>query len=352
MFILHSDKLTILGKEIFKAQGLSASNAKFLTKTLVEASLTGHDSHGVIYFVRYSERIQEGFIDPQAKPEIIKESPTTALVDGHFAPGQITAKTVIETAVEKAKKNGISGVGAYNCNHIGRVGYYTNWAADQDLVALMFVNVSRPAATVFGGTGKVFGTNPFSASVPTGEAKSFLVDYATSVVAAGKITFARSKGEKIPTSWSRDKEGNMTDDPMAVKQGGWLLPFGEYKGYGLQMINELLGAVMTGSRTGFEPNREPPSTNGVFTIAFNPEVFIGLEAFKRDADKLLRQVKSVPPEPGKRVLYPGEPEWETKERRLKEGIPLPEETWTSIWRLAEKLGIDPIPYGPKPPGSK
>jgi len=308
MFVFQAEKLKEIGTEIFTAQGMTRERAEFIADTLVEANLTGHDSHGVFYFVRYSDRIRERFIDPKAEPTIAKETASTALIDGRWAPGQITALKVTETAVEKAKRQRISAVGAFRCNHIGRGGYYTNLAASRGVAALMFVNVGHPAVTVFNGTGSVFGTNPFSAAVPTGKSKSFLLDYATSVVAEGKISVARSKGEKIPTHWTR--------------------------------VMELLGAVMTGSRTGFEPDTDPPSTNGVFAIAFDPEAFIGLDNFRQGADELFKKVKHVEPEPGKRVLIPGEPEWETKERRLRDGIPIPEETWNQITELTSKLGIE------------
>jgi len=124
----------------------------------VEANLTGHDSHGVTYYSAYSNRIKEGHIDVKADPKTVKETPSSALVDGGWAPGQITAMYAMELAVKKAKENDVSAVGAYNCNHIGRVGYYTNWAAERDIIAMMFVNVGNPSATVFNGTTRVFGT--------------------------------------------------------------------------------------------------------------------------------------------------------------------------------------------------
>ena len=121
MIVVLSERLLKLGKDIFKAQGLSDEKAKFLTETLVEANLTGHDSHGVFYFVTYSERIKDGFIKLDAAPTITSETPTTALIDGGYAPGQITAKKMAEVAVAKAKEHMVSAVGAFNCNHIGRI---------------------------------------------------------------------------------------------------------------------------------------------------------------------------------------------------------------------------------------
>jgi LDH2 family malate/lactate/ureidoglycolate dehydrogenase len=160
------------------------------------------------------------------------------------------------------------------------------------------------------------------------------------VVADGKLKVARAKNAKIPTHWGKDKEGNPTDDPFAIREGGWLLPFGLYKGYCLQLVSELLGAILTGSRIGPDPYRIPPSPNGIFMVVINPEAFVGLEKFKRDSDDLFSYVKNVVPEPGHRVLIPGQPEREMKDKRKKEGIPIPDETWKSIIKLSKKLGIE------------
>jgi LDH2 family malate/lactate/ureidoglycolate dehydrogenase len=339
MIVVSAGKLSKLGIDIFKAQGLSREKSEFLVETLVEANLTNHDSHGVHYFVLYSERIKEGHIDVDAEPIIAQETHATALIDGKYAPGQIIARRLTEVAVAKAKENMVSAVGAFNCNHIGRIGYYTNWAAKQGVIALMFVNVGGPSVSVHGGMGKSFGTNPVSVGIPTEEAKPFLMDYATSVVAAGKISVARAKHAKIPLHWTRDKHGNPTDDPFAMREGGWLLPFGEYKGYALQLVSELLGAVLTGSRVGMDPDQIPPSTNGVFMIAVDPGAFVGLDTFREGVDDVIRRVKEIEPEPGNRVMIPGEPEWESKESRLADGVPVPEETWDGIVNLAGELGL-------------
>lgn len=344
MIVLPADRLRALGTAIFSAQGAPRDKAELVADTLVEASLTGHDSHGVRYFVRYSDRIRRGLVDVGAEPVVVKETASSALVDGRWAFGQVTALRVMELAAEKAEAHVVGAAGAYNCNHVGRVGYYTAWAARRGLVAMMFVNVGNQVVAIHGGLGRVFGTNPLSAAAPAGDAGPFLIDYATSVVAQGKVTIAGAENERIPTHWTRDKLGRLTDDPGDLADGGWLLPFGGHKGYCLQLLVELMGAVMTGSRSGLDPVGEPPSPNGVFAVAIDPEGFVGREAFKKRAEKVFQGVKTTTPEPGGRVLIPGEPEWETRERRLREGVPLPEETWRQITELAEEIGIAPRLY--------
>jgi LDH2 family malate/lactate/ureidoglycolate dehydrogenase len=341
MVVISADELRELGLKIFTAQGTPIDKARFLVDTLIEGNLTGHDSHGIQYYVRYSERIRNGYIKPAEEPLIVKESPSSALIDGRWGFGQTTAKKLTEVAIAKAKENMVAGVGAYNCNHIGRIGYYTNLAAQNDVIATLFVNVGNPSVSVYNGLGKTLGTNPFSVSVPTNGDTPFLVDYATSVVAHGKVAVARAKHAKIPKHWARDKYGRVTDDPEDVYNGGWLLPFGEYKGYGLQMASELLGAILTGSRPGLPYVANPPSPNGVFMLAVNPEGFIGLEAFKDRASQLLRDVKKLTPVSGERILVPGEPEKESKQKRLLEGITVPEETWGQILELCKSLKIKP-----------
>ena len=340
MIKVPAGKITELGIEIFTKQGTSLDRATFLVETLVEANLAGHDSHGVYYYTRYSDRIKQGYIKPMAEPTIVNETPGTAFIDGNWTFGQITAKKLVETAVDKAKENMVSAVGAFNCNHIGRIGYYTNWAAKQGIISTFYVNVGHPIVSVHNGLGKTFGTNPYSASVPTNGDIPFLVDYATSVVAAGKLSVASAKKAKIPKYWTRDQYGRVNDDPNILSAGGWLLPFGEYKGYGLQMVVELLGAVLTGSRVGPSGVDIPPSPNGIFMMAVNPEAFVGLEEFTKTTDALLKQVHDWPALGGERVMVPGEPEKETKEKRLKEGIELPDTTWSEIMALCAELNID------------
>ncbi len=241
--------------------------------------------------------------------------------------------------MEKAKENMVAAVGTFNTNHIGRIGYYTELAAKQGIITTLYVNVGHPIVSVHNGHGPVFGTNPYSASVPVGGDIPFLVDYATSVVAAGRLSVARAAEKKIPAHWTLDKDGKANDSPTVLSEGGWLLPFGLYKGMGLMMVSELLGAVLTGSRVGPSGITSPPSPNGVFMMAVNPEAFVGLDEFVKNTDSLLKQVKDWKPLEGERVMVPGEPEKEKKAYRLANGVKLPVDTWNEIEALCKGLDI-------------
>jgi uncharacterized oxidoreductase len=341
MIVTEAQGLKELGVQIFVALGASKQKAELVTETLVKANLCGHDSHGVFFFPVYGNRIKQGYIHPKENPRIIKETPSSAYIDGRWGFGQVVAMKMMETAVEKAKTNMIAAIGAYNVNHIGRLGYYTTWATEQDMIGMMFANVGNPLVSPFHGTGRTFGTNPVSISSPTATGENFLMDYATSLAAAGKLNVARAKHAKIPTHWARDKNGNPTDDTNAFYDDGYLLGFGEHKGYGLQIASELLGAALTGSRTSMEDSKNPPSPNGVFCIAINPEAFVGLEAFKLKSAEVIKIIKSRKPEKGETVLVPGDPERISCRQRLREGIPLPEDTWWEISKISLELGLDP-----------
>jgi LDH2 family malate/lactate/ureidoglycolate dehydrogenase len=319
MIITEAQGLRELGTKIFVALGAPKSKAEFVAETLVEANLCGHDSHGAFYFPVYGERIRQGYIQPKENPRIVKETPTSAYIDGRWGFGQIAAKKMIATAVEKASTNMVAAVGGFNINHIGRLGYYTTWVTEQNMIGMMFANVGNPIVSPFHGAEKAFGTNPASISTPTSTGENFLMDYATSLAAAGKLSVARAKHVKVPSHWIRDKNGNPTDDPNAFYEG----------------------AVLTGSRASMDNSQNPPSPNGVFCIAINPEAFIGLDAFKKKSSEVISYVKSRKPERGETVLIPGDPERISKKKRLSEGIPLPEDSWDQIIKISLELGLDP-----------
>jgi LDH2 family malate/lactate/ureidoglycolate dehydrogenase len=326
---------------------------------LIEANLVGHDSHGIHYVTRYAERIKNGTIDPTARPEVTNDTPSTAIIDGHWTFGQVTATKATRLAIEKAKKTSISAVGAIHCNHIGRLGAYTMLAAESDMVGFLMANVVHPVVQPFGGASRVFGTNPISVAAPAGEEKPFLLDFATSSVAEGKVGVAAMSREKIPLGWIVDNDGHDTDDPLdfslqngSVGENGRLLSFGArdgHKGYCLSILMEILGGILPGGGSIVDEDAHVYE-NGLLVIALDIKKFTPLKRFKSRMDSLFKKVHSSPVNPEfqyDEVQVPGNYEWRNREKRLKEGIDVPQPTWDQIRSLAAELNVNS-----KPPSSK
>jgi len=341
----------MLGVAIFERLGASQGDAALVIDTLIDANLVGHDSHGIIYITRYAERIRKGIIDPNQKPQVTNESPSTAIVDGNWTFGQVTAKKTMEVAIEKAKKSSISAVGAFHCNHIGRLGAYTMMAAENDMIGFLMANSSHLTVQPYGGASPVLGTNPISVAIPSEKMKPFLLDFATSAVAEGKIWLAAVNGVKVPLGWIVDKNGNDTDNPLDFSMlgkpvSGRLRTFGardSHKGYCLSILIEILGGILTGAGSVIDGENVHPNENGLLAIVMDIQRFKSTEAFKKRVDSLFTIIHKEPVDPrsqNSHVQVPGEFEWLNRERNLKDGINVPNMVWDQIVNLAEELGID------------
>ncbi|MHB1007336.1 MAG: Ldh family oxidoreductase [Chloroflexota bacterium] len=325
---------------IFQAVGAPADIATYEATSLVENNLMGHDSHGVIRVAKYVEWIQTGTIVPGARPEIVKETPTTAIVSGKWAFGQVAAHYGAQVAIHKAKEANIAAVGLVQQNHIGRLGEFTAMMARAGMVGILTTGGWRPpvaGVTPFGGAGRALGTNPYSFAVPTGNHDVVLVDFATSVVAEGKLQVARAKGTPLPQGVVLDKQGNPSTNAEDFYNGGVMLPFGGHKGYALSLLADLLGGLLSGGDLfGSAENQ-----TGTFMICVNVEAFRSLADFAGAVDRRLDEIKAVPPAPGfTEVLIPGEPELRTHAQRSEEGIALPDATWQALVQTGENLGLN------------
>ncbi|MCL4498962.1 MAG: Ldh family oxidoreductase [Chloroflexi bacterium] len=345
MIVQSAGRLTEVSQKIFEAVGCPPDIAHRVTAALVDANLVGHDSHGVIRIPTYVTAVREGHVIPNARPTVIRETAVTALVDGQWAFGQLSAHFATEQAIAKAKSGGISMVGIVRCNHIGRLGEYATMATDAGIAAIVTASGfggRGVSAAPFGGAKPVLGTNPIAVGLPAGVEPDVLVDFATTAVAAGKIQVARAKKAPLPPGSIVDKEGRPTTDPEDYYKGGMLLPFGGHKGYSLSVVVEFLGRVLTGADAYAEGERGGPvyGHSGSMIIALDPGVFVRPEQYSETADETLRRLKSVPPAPGSQgVMIPGEPENRSRAERLETGIPLAEETWEAIITSGKELGV-------------
>ncbi len=336
-----ANQLIEIGTKIFSAAGASIEEARLVSEFLVKANLVGHDSHGVIRIMQYVDEIEKGSIKPRAKIEVVKETFSSAILNGNWGFGQVVAKKAMEKAIEKAKDSSVSIVCVFNCNHVGRLADYTLMASRNNMIGIAMVNSVKFVAP-FGGRERLLSTGPISFAFPTNLGFPFVIDIATSVVAEGKVRVALHKGDKIPYGWIIDKNGNPSNNPQDLYDGGAMLPLGGeevgYKGFGLGLAVDILSGILSGAGCAYE---ETKRGNGVFFEVINIEKFMPIEEFKRKVDKLIKTIKESKTRSGfKEIMIPGEPEYLTEKVRLKEGIYVPERTWKEIKKVAEKLGVN------------
>jgi uncharacterized oxidoreductase len=309
----------------------------------VDANLAGHDSHGIIQIPTYIDRIQVGHIVPGAPWEIVQETDTTTVIDGHWGFGYVASERAMQLTIDKARRVNVAATTIFRQGHIGRLGSYSLMAAKADMIGLITADSGRSAKQVapFGGREARVGTNPLSIAIPSNLDGPLFLDMATSAVAAGKIQLAVSRGESIPLGWIVDRDGKATTDPTRLKDGGALLPLGGsegYKGGGLAVIVEILCGLLTGLGFGQEPTGR--HNDGCFMACFKVEAFRPLAQFKGEVAEFARYLKATEPAEGSSgVLYPGEIEHIREQERRKNGIDVEDATWNKLRGLAKDYGL-------------
>jgi uncharacterized oxidoreductase len=336
------EKLEILSQGIFQAIGVPTDGASWMAQLLVRSNLRGHDSHGVIRIPQYVASWRKGDANPKAEPRLVQEGPATALVDGNLGFGQIVARRGMELAMDKAGKVGVSAVGIFNCNHIGRLADYTEMAFERDMLALITVNTSGAGQRMapWGGRAPRLSTNPIAFACPAKDETPISFDISTTVAAEGKIRVKRNRQEQVPLGWVLDAEGNPTTDPNAIygDPPGTILPAGGHKGYSLALMIEILSGIL--ARAGHVTQTPGSIRNGVFMVVFEIARFVPPATFRNEVDDLIRYIKSCPTAPGTdKILTPGEPELLMEEERRRSGIFVEEQTWSQIEHIAREFDV-------------
>jgi LDH2 family malate/lactate/ureidoglycolate dehydrogenase len=340
---IAADRLQHAVAELLKGAGANEHEAQTVARYSVAANLAGHDSHGVIQIPIYIDRMGKGHIVPGAPFEVLRETDTTLVVDGHWGFGYVVAERAMQMTVAKAQKHNVAATTVHRQSHIGRVAAYPLLAAQQGMIAMMTADSGRSPKAVapFGGREARLGTNPICIAVPSDLEAPFVIDMATSGVAIGKIKLAEARGEKIPQGWILDKQGNATTDPNDYSRGGILLPLGGaegHKGYGLSAMVEILSGILPGLGFGVEPTGR--HNDGCFIACFNVAALRDLDTFKREVAEFAAYLKATPPAEGfTEVLYPGEIEWRREQERRKSGVEVDAKTWQALQELAAKLGV-------------
>jgi uncharacterized oxidoreductase len=345
---LKAPDLTARVATILRAAGSSAEEADTVASNLVLANLSGHDSHGVGMVPRYVDAVLEGGLKPNTSVKVQLDAGALLTVDGQRGYGQIVGAQAMGLAIARARQLGSCVMALGNAHHLGRIGHFAEMAVAQGLVSIHFVNVlSRPVVAAYHGGDGRFGTNPCCIGVPLAGREPFVLDFATSRVAQGKMRVAYNEGKRAEPGTLIDEDGRPTTDPGVVvvpqSRGGFgaLLPFGEHKGSGLAIACELLGGALTGAGTWHRPADHARSVyNGMFTIVVDPQKLGTADAFAREALAFVDWLRQSPPAPDSDgVKLAGEPERAARILRTRDGIRVDATTWAEINAAAAKVGL-------------
>ena len=342
--------------EVFCKLGVPREDADVTADVLVAADLRGIESHGVARLGRYTSRLMKGLISPVANPVIVRETSSTALVDGNNGLGQPVARWAMQLAIDKAREVGSGTVAVRNSNHYGIAGYYAMMALEHDMIGMSLTN-SSPLVVPTGGRKAVIGTNPIAVAIPAGKERPWVLDMATSVVPRGKLEVYARKNKPMPLGWAVDETGQPTTDAQRVldaltaRLGGGILPLGGtalfsgYKGYNLSVMVDLLCGVLPGSNWGPKVD-EPvdgklvPSRVGHFFWALRVDAFRPIDEFKQEMDDYIRMLKESPKAEGEdRIWVAGEKEWELQEEYSREGVPLYYKVVETLRGIGQEVGL-------------
>lgn len=346
---LRAQSLQAQVATVLIASGSTAEEATTVAANLVLANLSGHDSHGVGMLPRYVDAVLEGGLHPNTGVKVVLDTGSLLTLDGQRGYGQIVGAQAMALGMERAKTHGSCIMTLANAHHLGRIGHFAEMAVAQGLVSLHFVNVlSRPVVAPFGGADGRYGTNPCCIGVPLAGRDPFVLDFATSRVAQGKMRVAHNEGRRVEPGTLIDEQGRPTTDPgvVVVPQSnglfGALLAFGEHKGYGLAVACELLGGALTGSGTWHKPTDPAVRAviNGMLTILIDPAKLGTQASFEQEAQAFVDWLQAGPVAPGfDAVQIAGDPERTYRAQRQVQGIAVDAQTWQEIVAAGRKVGV-------------
>ncbi len=341
------DLLLKFSEQLLASAGFPKADSRLVSELLVKADLRGYPGHGVSRLPSYVAWVQTGTTDLQKGPTITRESKIAAVIDGNHYIGQAVACAGMKLAIRKATEHGVGVVCLLRVGHVGRLADYMEMAAESGMIAMGAVSVGAGNIAPYGGMERVTGTNPMAVGIPGKNGAHIILDFATSATSMGKLQERLNRNEPIPDGVLLDGYGKPTTDFKAFRgpPRGVVLPFGGYKGSGLNLVTEILGGILSGNGLGREWwDKGGHAVNGVFLQAIAVEEFQALDQFLEKVDELVRFIKSTKPAPGfKEILLPGEMARRTEERQIREGVEIDDATWTRLRQLASEMGIKNLP---------
>jgi L-2-hydroxycarboxylate dehydrogenase (NAD+) len=358
-FRLDMNNLKGFCRAVYVKMGLTEEDAGFTTDVLVEADLRGIPTHGVRLLPRHVDYIQKGIIVPNARMEVLCETPTTLAIDAHHAMGAAVGVKTMSTLIRKAETMGTAFASVRNSTHFGIAGYYSTMALEKDMIGIAMTNANPVGLPTFGARG-LFGTNPLAIAAPAGHEADFALDMATTVITNGKIETHEIQDKPLPLGWVVDKNAQPATDakticPGLVSGNHFILPLGGqnedfsgHKGYNLAVLVDILSAALSGGALGPETRYHtqtesyPGPLLSHFFGAIKIAAFRDPADFRSDMDRMLGRLRECPPAPGqKRVYYAGLKEFEHSKECDRLGIPLTATTYESLCNLGKETKVQP-----------
>ncbi|MDR3050364.1 MAG: Ldh family oxidoreductase [Oscillospiraceae bacterium] len=338
-------------QRLFEGWGFAPPEALDIAQALVAADLSGISSHGIQRLGLYEDIIARGIVQVRAEPCVVRQTPATAVVDARRAMGQLAALFCMRLAMQMARQSGVGVVAVRASNHFGTAGYYAQLAAREGLLGVCMTNTCAAMPATF-GVVPLLGTNPVAFAFP-GEPFDFLYDASSTVVSLGKIEVYAKAGKPLPAPWGLDAEGEPTTDPDAVLRDIYRRPIagvlplggagettGGHKGYGQGMMVEILTAILAGGLTSDEITAGPGDGACHFFAALDPALFGDPAAMRAHLAAYFDRLRaSNLTDPAQRVYIHGEKEFETREKYLREGIPIQTAIWDEFQALCARNGI-------------
>ena len=342
-------------QEVFKKIGCPDNDAYLASEVLLAADLRGVDSHGVARLSGYLRLWEKGRLNPSPEIRIVKETASTAVIDGDSGLGLVVAPRAMDIAIKKAAESGTCWISVKNSNHFGIAGYHAMKALEHQMIGIAMTNASPLVAPTF-SRERMLGTNPIAVAIPAESQPPFVADFSTTTAANGKLEILQRKGENAPLGWIQDREGHVSIDPNELKSGGALLPLGSdrehgsHKGYCLGSIVDIFSAVLSGANFGpwappfvsFLPLPDDPVGEGLghFLGVMRIDAFRPADEFLSHMDIWIERFRNAQPAEGfDKVLIPGDPEREFEAERKTQGIPLLPSVIEDLQLIGERLDV-------------
>ncbi len=353
---IQEEKLNAFCQDAFEGFGFTPEEAGIIKDVLMMSDMYGIQSHGMQRVVRYHKGIEKGLININAKPEVVFETPVSAVIEGHDAMGQLVGHFAMELAIKKAKESGIGIVSARNSNHYGIAGYYADLALKEGLIGFSCTNSEAIMVPTFARKA-MLGSNPIAFTMPA-EPYNFFFDASTTVVTRGKLEMYNKLGKELPNGWALNKDGKASQNASEVlgnisdHVGGGIMPLGgnteqlgSHKGYGYGMLCEIFASIFSQGGTSNKCMTGGRSNICHGFMAINPAIFGNPEDVKKHFSTFLQELREAPKAEGAERIYThGEKEAEAIEVCRKEGVPVIDKTVAELFDVCHLLKLDPKKY--------